>query len=776
MKKTVLASSVLLSISGHSVSIFAAEQASSDKDLFQLEEVVVTAQRISQSIQDVPLSVTAVSAEDIERRKINDPSQLTFVAPTLQVGQDTTFSLRGVGTQIFDSTVDSSVAMAVDDVNLGRRFLGGQPFNDVERIEVLNGPQGLLFGKNASSGLLNITTRRPVIGEFGGEADLQYITLDTTPSDAKYKQVKGTLNLPLTDSSALRINVLSSDNESIAKNVNPDTETTEQASKREGVKVKYLFENGPLSIYAIADYNDETGQPANFIRTYRHLGEGSAMTDTLAADGIEASENNMYFSGDGLTRRDLEVGGVQGTVSYELDNSMELINIAAWRFYELHQDLDGDHSSMNGMTANHNDSDYDQFSNELRLVIPGNDFVNGQVGLFYFRSELDTDQYLSVESGIPSFVLSGFPFCVGAPVTAGPPPACNVSNDTFLGSDTVSNMKTDSVAAFGQFDFHITDKLSLLAGGRLTRDELSIDFTQAQRNYFISIQGEPGDYSADVGVTNFSWKVGGQYQLTEDSMVYANLGKGYKAPGFNAGATDEDTPLVVKEETSTNFEAGYKSTLLDNRLVFNVSVFNTEFDNYQSQSFDAELQSFIIQNAASITSRGAEVTVTALAMKDLTLNWNASFLDSKFNEFEGAQCYPGQPTTECIDGSQDASGLPTPLAADFTSSFVATYEFSLSDDVEAFVQGSWYHRSDMNYKIGGDLTRIDAVDTFGVTAGVDFANGLSVSLFCRNCTDERVPTNIGYEAGDNNDGIATTVQTWGPESVRNIGVSLGYEF
>ena len=171
-----------------------------------LEVIQVTAQRRVENLQEVAVSVTAISPIELEKRNVSDIFQMTLAAPSLQTGTDNTFSVRGAGTIAFASTLDSSVAIAYDEVNLGKRFLFGAVFNDIEQIEVLSGPQGLLFGKNASAGLLNIRSIKPSTKYTEGKISSEYQLRDTTPGDGTSWITKGMFNLPVSDDSALRIN------------------------------------------------------------------------------------------------------------------------------------------------------------------------------------------------------------------------------------------------------------------------------------------------------------------------------------------------------------------------------------------------------------------------------------------------------------------------------------------------------------------------------------------------------------------------------------------
>lgn len=771
MKPVYLKSILSTAIATASFYQAAAVQAQSDST-FGLEEIVVTAQRRSESLQDVPVSVHAVSSEALEMRAVNDIYQLSLASPGLQAGEDDTFTIRGAGTLAFQSTLDSSVAVALDEVNLGRRFLIGPAFNDVERIEVLNGPQGLLFGKNASAGLINITTRQPQMDVVEGAFDVQHAVRSSTPGDGTSTLARGVLNLPLNDSSALRINAHYTTEDSLVQVVNSiDNPRIDDTKEDYGLKVKYLNHlSDNLSLYLIGEINKESG---GFDRSYRELGEGSAWGSRLEADGITASDDNFAIGANSDTYRDVDLGGLTAKLTYDLANGMELINIFAWRYYELDQNL-GDWSTTAALDINHTQSEYRQFSNEIRLVIPASEKINGQVGLYFFDLQLDQDALLAGAGGLPDFLLPDFPFCVGEVTN----PPCTVNNDYFVGTDTLYTLETQSIAAFGQFDFNVTEQLKLIAGLRYTYDDLTFDLDKFQRYSYFTTIGAPADIKTSDTDDNISGKLGLQYAINEDVMTYLTVGRGYKGPGYSDSPAEGQDPYV-RPETVDNIEAGIKSTLFDRRLIVNLSLFHQQFEDYQVQAFDGNLGQSIIQNAASLTSQGAEISISALPFENLTLNASAIFLDATFDEFEGAACYPGQADQSCSEsGSFDASGYKTPLAADFTATFDATYEFTVNDNTQGYFNVNYYHRDPVNYVIARpDVSEIGNVDTFGLTLGARFNENLNISLFCKNCTNQLVPTAIGIDAEDSAlNNTATTIQTWGYNSVRNVGVKVKYEF
>ena len=221
---------------------------------------------------------------------------------------------------------------------------------------------------------------------------------------------------------------------------------------------------------------------------------------------------------------------------------------------------------------------------------------------------------------------------------------------------------------------------------------------------------------------------------------------------------------------------GYRSQWLDNRAIFNLTAFYTEFDNYQAQSFNIDAQAFIIQNAATVTSQGAEVQLRALLSDTFSLNWELALLDSTFDEFAAASCTPDAASCGPGDSFFDASGFTTPLAPDLTSSLQAIYEKPLTASIDLNLEGSVYYRSEMAFGIGSPLLEVGSLTSLNLSAGITTQNGFRVMAFCRNCTDEKVPSSISFDPGENAAGFASTQQTWGLDSVRAIGIELSKRF
>ncbi|KQM99264.1 hypothetical protein ASE85_11195 [Sphingobium sp. Leaf26] len=743
-------------------------------------DIVVTAQRRAERLQDVPVSVTAVTAEGLEARGISNLSQLSQAAPSLQVSGENNFTVRGVGTLAFQQGLESSVAIAQDEVNLVSSILGGAvgTFYDVAQVEVLSGPQGLLFGKNASAGLLNIVTRRPELGEFGGDLQLEGVHRPTTPNNGSGFIGQGTINVPIGEKSALRINAVYSSQDPVVKFVGSGRGDFGQTQY--GVRAKYLIEfSDAASLYIIGDYNEEHGIATYFDRPYASLAPNAQALGSLRAIGIEPGLDTLLIGGGGDFYRDVKRGGIQAKFSYELPSGVEISNIAAWKAASRRQNFDTDYTNVNGVDINRSATDYNQFTNELRVALPAANRLTGQVGLFFYSGHTKNDSALYGFNFLPTAALPNFPFCVGATNIGTGPGQCRRSNTAFIGQDGRFDLDSKSYAGFGQFTYEVVDNLKLIAGGRVTHDRLSGDLAQHQGQYFVTL-GVPLVTSDQVSNTNFSYRLGAQYNFTRDIMLYGTFGRGYKGPGFSQNVPRLGVSPVVQPEINNNIEVGLKSSLLDRKLVFNLTAFRSKFKNLQVSSFNPELGSTVVQNAASAKSQGLEMSINARPQRGLTFNVAATLLDSKFQDFPGTECYSGQPDASCnvATGRQfNAGGLRTPASSKLVATAQVQYEWALNTSLNAFVEGNILHRSSQWFTINqAPGTRLGGYETLGASIGLQSLNGWRASLFCRNCSDKFVPSSLSVDPGEANNGRLGTGFLTNFNSVRQIGVNFGFEF
>lgn len=742
-----------------------------------LAEIIVTAQRRSESVLKVPTSVAVVSADLLTSNGVNDLASITKLTPSLQTGIDDTFSIRGIGTNTYAPTVESTVSQVVDDVVLGIPAFAANAFYDVARVEVLNGPQGLLFGKNASAGLVNITTVNPVLGETSGFIDAEGTSRFRPGSNGLGIRNRAALNVPVTETSALRIAGTYSSQDSLVRNLVKPVGRYEDDVEEKGVRLKFLSDPGNgFTINLGGDYFKRTGISGFWDTTYRTLGANTQYRTILGGAGVVPSADNLEIAQDGQSWRDIEMGGVQAKLAYVFDDGMELSSISAWKKMDHSYANDSDQTPVNFLNVNTNSTQYDQFSQEVRLALPDDGPFGGQAGLYYFQSNTDNAVQRGGFNNLPAAVLPRFPFCVGATVTAGPPPACSVSNLYFLGQDSRLESQVRSYAAFGQFNYALTEQLKLTTGGRLTYDKASIDLVENTKKYFVTL-GVPNNVSkGDVDNTNFSWKVGLDYDLDPNTLVYGFYGRGYKGPGFSNASPKAGADISVRPEISKGGEVGIKSSLLDRKLIISASVFHTRFTDLQVQSFDEVLQANTLNNAATATTKGADLTLQARPVRGLTLGASLSYTDAKFNSYPGAQCYVLQSNASCaVNNTFDAGGLRVPLSAKFTSTLTADYTVPVTDSLDGVTGVTYYHRSPLNSGFAPGMT-VPTTDRFDANLGIK-AESWSVSLFCKNCFNQIRPYAIGNDAGDAvNAKTLSLTQRFNYDSVRTLGVRMGVNF
>lgn len=440
------------------------------------------------------------------------------------------------------------------------------------------------------------------------------------------------------------------------------------------------------------------------------------------------------------------------------------------------QNFDTDYTNSNGADINYSETKFNQITNELRLALPADNRLSGHVGLFFYRGKTDVEAQLAGNNLFPPFLLPNFPFCVGATTFGAPPGACPAANNFFLGQDRVYSLTSKSYAAFGQFTYEVVDNLKLIAGARLTHDTLDINTLQNQDKYFVTLGGPRRAFAATTDNTDFSYKLGFQYNFQRDVMLYATYSRGYKGPGFSEILPTGVTSPVVAPETNRNVEAGLKSTWLDGKLLFNITGFHSKFKNLQVSSFNAAAGANFIQNAASATSKGIELLTVIRPAKGLTMTGSATLLDSTFGVFPGAECYAGQTTPGCPT-SFNASGLRTPVSPELVANGQIKYEWALASNLDAFVEGNITHRSSQWFTINqAPGTRLGGYQLLSGSIGISSQSGWRASLFCRNCTDKRIPTGLSIDPAESVAGRVGIGQLFGFNSVRQIGVTFGFDF
>lgn len=726
-----------------------------------LEEIIVTAQKREQNMQDVPVAVTALSAETLTNRNVASVADLPRLAPSLTLTQgnvptNNSLNLRGIGTIAFSTAIEPSVAVVVDDVALLQQAQAFSGLSDISRIEVLRGPQGTLFGKNASAGAVNIVSQ-------GASDVFTGAVTGTATTDDEYR-VDASLAGPLGENAGFRVNAFYGDRKGYIRNLEDGSRLNNDKSYGFRGRLE-LKPTETLKVDLIASHS--ISESDGFARTFRAAPTGAAVFGTPLTDslvGITPGEDNYSVRLDKPLFNKSKQTTVSGRATLDLGFA-DLISVTSyqdWRF-QFEEDFDYTVSDVLGIPGGIvADSTYHatQFAQELRLVSPSKGRFSYVLGLFYADGKTDRE----FERG-PS-----------GPVVA----------------SWASQSRTESYAAFGQATFNLTDTTHIDAGVRFNHEKVGASFLNRVPN-----ASPPADnatcLTTCVGNAKDSvvtWKTALRQDIGDAVMVYASFARGYKGQGFDisTGFNPRRAAFPVRPETSNAYEVGIKSRFLDNKVQLNIAGFWSDFRDFQAQSgilLPDNTVLLTLNNVGKVRTRGIEAELTAKPSAALTLDSAVSFTDTRIMEFPGAQCYTGQ-TTGCVDldgdgpatvKGQDLAGkrLPNAPRLKFNAGF--NYDVFLpSAPFDAFVQADVSYQSKVNFDLlGNPLTVQDGYAVVNGSIGIDQneRGGMRVALFVNNLFDKHYASNVSIASGGS---AGLLSQALDRKSRRYFGIRARYRF
>jgi iron complex outermembrane receptor protein len=739
--KTVLALGVSMTALAAGQAI--AQQTKTD-EVMMITEVVVTAQKREEKLQDVPVAVSVVGETELQRRNIGNIDQLKLVVPSFEA---TSFgvSVRGVGTSTFSTSIEPTVSTVLDGVVLGRPEMALGSFYDVARVEILRGPQGMLFGKNASAGLVSITTNSPKIGvvEAIGNFNL---------GEDGYNKSDATVNLPLGDKAALRVGGFVNKLDGVLHNKFDGRRFN--GNDEWGARAKLLWRpTDTVDVMITADYAKQDQSVTWSPYAVNPIG---ALAFVYAGCGVKASPDNADLCIDGPQYKDRENYGFAAQVDWSLPGGQTLTSITAGRRAFDFSNGDSDSLPINILNDNISNQDLRQVSQELRLSSPTGGKLEYVAGLYYYRQKTNqvTDQ---------TGTFGVFP----APV---------------VNSTINSLVDAASYAAFGQAHYQLTEKLALIAGARLTHDKVSLDFHQFTRPGYFGINPTV-TFDDTARETNLSWRIGTQYQFAERTMGYATVSRGYKGPGFNqTGVSNATTSQEVGPEIPTSYELGVKTALLGGLALLNVAAFSTKFEDYQAQTVDFTLTpaAFRTINAGDLKTKGVEADLTAVLARGLMVTAAVAYIDARYGDFAPISCDPLVTPTGCVliaPGlyGYDASGQRLSGVSKWKTSFAAVYERPIGHGLELSASADYGWRDGYNASATGDSnTQIDSYGVLGATIGVGSeTDRWKLAVWGKNLTDERFPSALfGTPFGGKGD----YSQVLTGDAFRRYGVTLNLRY
>lgn len=559
-----------------------------------LEEVVVTAQKREQNLQDTPISISAFEGQALEDQGIVDIGDVSQYAPNVQIAQSpggstgATIAMRGSVTVNPVVTIDTNVGVYLDGVFIAKNVGGLFDVAELERVEVLRGPQGTLYGKNTVGGAVNLISRKPT-GEFGGKVRVGAGNFGYTDFYVSVDSDK------INDMVSINGAVSKRDRDGFYDNLSPVAKVDE-FKQLDSLAARFAIEidvSSAMNIYYSYDMNERDNTPSFAQPT----GRPNERLDNGVSDGIDVDSSESF--------------GHSLHVSYDLSDSLTFKSITAYRELEFDDinDYDGGDSIAFLLHAERH-AEQEQLSQEFQLIGQV-DNLNYVVGLFYFDEEASVENPLSQQ-----FFTPGAPFFGQGPLLVRP---------NAYGADS------ESYAIYGQADWALTDKLTLTAGARWTDEEKEgfIDHPADELVGSVSFATTTSD-----SWTNFSPMAVLSYQLDDDINTYFKISQGWKSGGFNAEAPDINAAQEsYDEEMVTAIELGVKSRLMDNRLQVNAALFQNDIEDLQLSEVDPNTFYSQIFNAGESTVTGVELEVVYLATDSLTLNLSYGYLDAEYDEF-----------------------------------------------------------------------------------------------------------------------------------------------
>jgi iron complex outermembrane recepter protein len=667
--------------------------AQENEEILVLEEVLVTARKREESLQDVSVAVSAVSSSALIDAQIRDSTELTKLVPSLTMGDGNgqSFVVRGVGTQAFSAGVEPSVATMIDGVVLGRSNQSFMQLVDIQRVEVLRGPQGTLFGKNSSAGVVHFITKDPT-STFDAEVT------GTAVERGEYR-LGATISGPITDDLGARLTYGGVRDDGYLTNVYDGEKYGGGDSDTFRFKLRWT-PSSTLDFKWSSDYASE--DDAATVRPLRIVNDPVIAEEILP---VVASEENYRVNLDGDIFRDTESSGHSLEFNWDI-GEFTLTSITAYRDYERDGSADNDGRPTNKLDfsqVSHNESD--QFTQELRVSSPISGSLYYVAGLYAFLQT--TEQELTREI----FAL---------------PTSAELSVDT------------TNYAAFGELTYEFTDSLRGVFGGRYTYDELEYEH---MRVGIFPPSSAPFEDGTDD--TDFSGKLSLEWDATDESMLFATYAEGYKGQAYNVAYGTTPPLEPVDPELATAYELGYKSRLLDGRLIFNAVLFLTDYDDFQGQTQvdDGDNTAFFLTNAGEVRTQGLELDFTGLVSENLTVFGGVSLIDASIEDFEDGPCSQGQKyRDECPEsGAQDLSGGDLPFSPDWKISLNANYTIPLdSMPFDLVAKLAYQGQDDMLTDISQDRYTIqDSYHVFDLALTMDANDGTwDVTAFVKNIGDE----------------------------------------
>jgi iron complex outermembrane receptor protein len=773
-----------------------------------VEEIIVTAGKRAENIQDVPASVLVVTEDALEQSNIRDFDDIVKVAPSVTITKtsqpgNNSINIRGIGTYAYSIATEPSVAVVIDDVPQAFQAAAFAALVDVQQVEVLRGPQSTLFGKSASAGVISITTQAPT-DEFSAR-------LDAMTTDDGEQRYAGTISGPLTESLKARLAVNVSDYRGNVKNLT--TGRWLNGTGDQTLRGKLVWTPGEDWTVTFSPYSLKTDASCCAGAEY-FLSPGS--TTGGAATGPTRIPTSVFLAGitpgrdNRLARFDVDARGdaedVGGGFKIVKDiGGFSLASITSWDRYSLDDRQDTDST----------DIDFSQY----QPVSPEGGSANGGYFRIYSRTQefrlTSPEQRLRYVAGaFVSDTRSRRYFVRGSNTlddyNDSPTPTTTPANLPTTNSTAYSRYeataRATNYALFAQGNFGVTERFDVLAGLRVNREDIEYTFYDLANR--VTYGNPRCDTTTPSGITietcsqdtSVTGRAGLQFTVSPDFMTFATWSRGYKGLAYDltstlttrtpsAGGPNAGRPLAdaiaanqpVPPETVNSYEVGFKGTFLDGRLLWNATAFHMIFEGFQAQSRDQLLNQNLLNSIGRVTSEGVETELSA-RFGNFTLNGGGAYNKAIMEDFPNAGCFPRQTAAQgCVANVQDLSGKPLFNVPEWNFNANAQYEKPLAlgggGKYRAVFNAGYRWQSDVIFNLLQDPDSVQ--EAYGIA---NFAVGLrsdqwKLTAFVNNAFDQSYALTRGRDAHINVPAGGNAVN-WKParDSARYFGARASITF
>jgi iron complex outermembrane receptor protein len=761
-----------------------------------LEDILVTARRTTERLIDVPVAVTAVSANSLQRNNITQLNDLGRIVPTLELekrgsGSGGSFKIRGIGSPS-ESGIEQSVVLNFDGIQIGRGRMIRIAIFDLDSVEVLKGPQALFFGKNSPAGVVSMRSVDPG-KDFGGDIRTGY------EFRSRQRFVEGGINIPISDDFRMRVAGRVDEQDGFVKNTAPLTRPspidgvpfsliTPRAYDRGSAvsnvlgRVTFIYDpDGPFDAslkVMLGRYEDNgdaqgvevarcaTGTTGVVTKGFTDPYSDCKLNWHETVGGLPAELTGVHYpeAGNGLGYGKIEAGMYALTLNYALD-AVNLTSVTGYYGYDAHHFSISDNGGFAG-TSGANFEKVSNFSQELRAVSDFDGPLNFTIGAFF---EKNTRDYLNA----------------GRTSTVGATPGGGLAYDPATGraNTYVALMNTDwkTYSAFGQLRYEILPKVELAGGVRWTHEKKNATLQNTFVNQSIpsvaaGLKPVGSIINGKFTDTNYSPEATLSWRPNSGLTFYAAYKTGYKSGGysnpgvlssfFNADNLRFGSEKAKGGEVGVKFQRGIISG--------DLTLYSYDFDDLQVSSRDTTLSIFYIRNAAAARTRGVEAQFRARPVPPLTLNGSLSYNDAHYLKYINAQCYAGQTVATGCNGFQDASGKDFPGTPKWTATFGSEYVLPLSDDFDLSLSGDAVYRS--SYETGnlfqpyspkyGNMVVLNASARLGTIDGT-----WSLSAIVTNITNQAFAYTLTNRSGGPAGELIGQAQP-----PRQFALQLGYRF